>query len=257
MRLNFDREPFADPDFRRAVALAINPKEILQRVALGQGVVGPFPAPSSPWTDPSLRLLSDDPRTAAAILDKKGFRDRNGDGFREDSRGAALRLSVKVSSSEPLHQRAAEVVARQLQAVGLDVRVEVIDPARARALSSSRQFDMLIDDVTPHNLADPDQLMQSVLYGYLWREGHSYPELDVLLKQWREASTIETRVRACFALQQLHNKAPVVLILYYPQSRFAFRSGAYKNWRPIPGLGVFHKWSLIDFYGEVPAWARQ
>ena len=256
LRVNFERAPFSDPEFRRALALAIRPGEVLQRVALGQGVVGPFPALASPWTKPGLRQPSDDPRAAAAIFDAMGFRDRNGDGLREDPHGAPLRFSLKVSSSEPLHQRAAEVIARQLKAVGFDIEVDVVDPARSRALYTTRQFDLLIDDVTPHNLADPDQLMQSVMYGYLWHEGRSYPELDALISQWRIASTVEARTEAGFALQELHSKAPVAIMLYYPKSHYAYRLQAYDGWRPIPGLGVFHKWSLLEFAGGVPAWAK-
>jgi peptide/nickel transport system substrate-binding protein len=257
MRVNFDRAPFSDPEFRRAIALTIKPGEVLQRVALGQGVTGPFPALASPWTEPGLKQPSDDPRAAAAIFDAQGFRDRNGDGFREDPHGAPLRFSLKVSSSEPLHQRAAQVVARQLQAVGFRVDIDVIDPARTRALSSTRLFDLLIDDVTPHNLADPDQLMQSVMYGYLWRDGRSYPELDALIDQWRRASTVEARMRVGFALQELHSKAPVVLMLYYPKARYAYRPAAYSGWRAVAGLGVFHKWSLLEFPGGPPAWFRR
>lgn len=256
MRVNFDRAPFSDPEFRRAIALAIRPREILRRVALGQGVPGPFPATASPWTKPGLRQLGNDPAAAEAILDAKGFRDRDGDGFREDPRGAPLRFTLKVWTSEPLHQRAAEVVARQLKAVGLQVRVEVIDPARARALSVTRQFDLLIAEVTPHNLADPDQLMVSVMYGYLWRDGRSYPELEAIVEKWREAFTADTRIQAGFALQELHAAAPVTLMLYYPRSHFAYRPAAYDRWRFIPGMGVFHKWSLLEFYGGAPAWAQ-
>ena len=245
MRVNFDRPPFSDPEFRRAIALAIRPEEVLQRVALGQGVTGPFPAPASPWTEPGLRQPGGDPAAAAAILQAKGFRDRDGDGFREDTAGAPLRFDLKVSSSEPLHQRAAEVVARQLAAVGLRVRVEIVDPGRARALYVTRQFDLLIDDVTPHNLADPDQLMVSVLYGYLWRYGRSYPELDALIARWRSAPTADARMRAGFALQELHSTAPVALMLYYPRAHYAYRPAAYDRWRAVPGMGVFHKWSLI------------
>jgi peptide/nickel transport system substrate-binding protein len=257
MRVNFDRVPFSDPEFRRAIALAIKPGEVLQRVALGHGVTGPFPAPASPWTAPGLKQPGDDPRAASAIFDSMGFRDRNGDGFREDPRGAALRFSLKVSSSEPLHQRAAQVVARQLQAVGFRVDVDVLDPARSRALSTTRLFDLLIDDATPHTLADPDQLMQAALYGYLWRDGRSYPELDAIIKQWRDASTFQARLHAGFALQELHNKGPVALMLYYPSPHYAYRPDAYNGWQAIPGLGVFHKWSLLEFPSGSPAWFRR
>jgi peptide/nickel transport system substrate-binding protein len=256
MRMNFDRAPFTDPAFRRAVALAIRPGEIVQRVTLGQGLPGIFyPPPASPWTKPGLRQLGDDPIAAAHILDQKGFRDRDGDGFREDASGAPLRFSLKVPSNEPLHLRAAQVVERQLGAVGLRVQIDVLDPARARASYSARTFDFMIAEVTPHNLADPDQLMMSLMGGYLWRDGLPFPELEALIRKWRAASSAEERKQAGFALQELHSRAPVTLMLYYPASQYAYRSGAYNHWRFIPGMGVLHKWSLIEFYGGAPAWA--
>jgi peptide/nickel transport system substrate-binding protein len=256
MRLNFDRPPFTNPAFRRAVALALRPGEIVQRVAFGQGLPGSYyPAPASPWTMPGLRQLSDDPAAAARMLDQEGFRDRNGDGLREDKTGAPMRLGLKVSSGEPIHQRAAQVVARQLRAVGLDVTVEIIDPLRARTLYTAREFDFLIAEVTPHNLADPDQLIISITGGYLWRASLPNPELDVLMKAWHAASTANARMRAGFALQELHSRAPVTLMLYYPLARFAYRPAAYDHWRTIPGMGVFHKWSFLDSVQGAPALA--
>lgn len=231
MRLNFDRPPMSDPAFRRALAMAISPAEIVQRVLLGQGTTGPYPAPASPWTKPGIRQLGDDRATAAKL-------------FR--AMGKLPHLSLKVSSNEPLHQRAAEVVVHQLKEAGLDVSVENVDPARSRALSVTRQFDLLIADVTPHNLADPDQLMESVLYGYLWRYGVSYPALEALVRDWHAASTPQARIEAGFALQELHSKAPVTLILYYPRARYAYRPAAYDHWRVTPGMGVFNKWSLLE-----------
>jgi peptide/nickel transport system substrate-binding protein len=256
MRLNFDRVPFSDPEFRRAFALAVRPGEILQRVVLGQGVPGHFyPAPGSPWTEPGLRQLGDDPIAAARILDKLGFRDHDGDGFRENRDRTRLQFSLKVSSSEPLHQRAAQVVARQLAAVGLRVRVEIVDPTRVRALYSARHFDLMIAEVTPHNLVDPDQLMVSILGGYLWRAGLHDPEMEALIARWRAASSTQARMQAGFALQRLHGKAPVTLMLYYPKWQYAYRPAAYDQWRAVPGMGVFHKWSFLKFADGVPAWA--
>jgi peptide/nickel transport system substrate-binding protein len=254
MRINLERAPISNPAFRRAIALAVRSREIVQRVALGEGTPGDFyPAAASPWTKPGLRQLGDDPAAAKAILDAEGFRDRDGDGFREDVGGKALHLTIKVWSSEPLHQRAAQVVARQLSAVGLDVKVEVVDPARARAMFSARQFDFMIADVTPHNLADPDQFMESIIAGYLSRIDQPFPERDALIARWRAASTPQSRMEAGFALQELHSRAPATLMLYYPRSQYAYRPAAYDRWRAVPGMGVFHKWSLLDVEpGRVP-----
>ena len=109
----------------------------------------------------------------------------------------------------------------------------------------ARQFDLMIEDATPHALADPDQFMQAVLGGYLWRAGGSYPELDALITEWRAASSVEGRVSAGYALQQLHSGAPATVILYYPRAHYAYRPAAYNGWRAIPGMGVFNKWSLL------------
>ena len=234
MRSNFDRPPFTSAAVRRAIALAVDPEEVLRRVALGQGIPGDrYPAPASPWTMPGLRQLHGDRKAAMRILEREGLR------------GVPLRFSLKVSSREPLHQRAAQVVARQLEAAGLATRVEIVDPARLRALYSARQFDFMIAEVTPHNLADPDQLMQSIVGGYLWRAGLPNPEMEARIARWRTASTAEARMRAGFALQELHSREPATLMLYYPASRYAYRPRAYDGWRGVPGMGVFHKWSLL------------
>jgi peptide/nickel transport system substrate-binding protein len=259
MRLNFDRPPFTDPAFRRALALAIRPGEVLQRVALGQGLPGSvgYPPPGSPWTAPGLAQPGDDPAAAARLLDERSCRDRDGDGWREDTAGRPLRLGIKVSSSEPLQLRAAQVVARQLGAVGLRARVDVVDPARLRAAYTARQFDLMVAEVTAHTLVDPDQLIVSFMTGYLWRHGLPHPRIEAALADWQAATTPAARIAAGFALQRLHQEAPVVLMLYYPAGHQAYRPRAYDQWRPVPGMGVFHKWSLVAFTRVVPAWATR
>lgn len=246
MRINFERRPFSDPLFRKALALAVRPAEVLARVMLGQGRPGDlgYPHPDSPWTAPHLSQPSD-PSGAARRLDALGFSDRDGDGWREDPAGRPLRFSLKVSSSEPLHLRGAQMVARQLKAVGMMLRVEAIDPARHRAQFSMRLFDLMIGEMGPHGVADPDQLVQSFRSGYLWRGGIPYPELDALLDAWRQAETAPERMNAGFALQQFHHQAPTALVLYYPDGHWAYRPAAFDRWQPAPGQGLFHKWSLV------------
>jgi peptide/nickel transport system substrate-binding protein len=257
MRLNFDRAPFSDPVFRRALALAVRPGEVLRRVALGKGRPGSigYPPPGSPWTAPGLAQPSDDPAAAARLLDSRGFRDPDGDGWRDDPRGAPLRLGIKVASNEPLQLRAAQVVERQLAAVGLRARVDVVDPARLRALYTARHFDLMLGEVTAHTLVDPDQLVVSYMTGYLWRHGLANPRIDAALDRWQAATTPQARVDAGFALQRLHEEAPVVLMLYYPATYQAYRPRAYDGWSAMPGMGLFHKWSLVGLTRLAPAWA--
>lgn len=246
MRINFERPPFSKPEFREALALALQPSEVLARVALGHGQSGSegYPHPDSPWTALGASRASD-PAAAAKRLDELDFLDRNGDGWREDSTGAPLRFSLKVSSSEPLHIRAAQSVARQYKTLGILLRVEAVDPARFRDFFSNRQFDLMISEMGAHGVADPDQLAQSFRSGYLWRAGLPEPELDRLLADWRRAGTAEARREAGFALQRFHRRAPTTLVLYYPHAYWAYRPDAFDHWRSVPGQGLFHKWSLV------------
>lgn len=248
MRINFDRKPFSDPAFRQALALAIDPAEILQRVRLGRGRPGSlgYPHPDSPWTAKGLSQPGSDPSAAVHKLDALGFIDRNQDGIRESADGMPLRFSLKVASSEPLHLRSAQVIARQLMAVGIQLRVEAIDQARHRALFSNRQFDLMIAEIGPHGIADPDQLMQSFRSGYLWRAGSAYPALDILLSDWLHAKTSASRLNAGYALQRFQSQAPTTLVLYYPDSFWAYRPQSYNRWHALAGQGIFHKWSLVE-----------
>lgn len=248
MRMNFDRKPFSDAAFRQALALAVDPAEVLQRVRLGRGRPGSlgYPHPDSPWTAKGLAQPGSDPVAAARKLNALGFIDRKHDGVRQSADGLPLQFSLKVASSEPLHLRAAQVIARQLMAVGIQVRVEAIDQARHRALFSNRQFDLMIAEIGPHGVADPDQLMQSFRSGYLWRAGRAYPALDNLLNEWLLAKTPADRLAAGHALQRFQNQTPTTLVLYYPDSFWAYRPQSYNRWHALAGQGIFHKWSLVQ-----------
>jgi len=79
----------------------------------------------------------------------------------------------------------------------------------------------------------------------LWREGLPDPEMKADIAKWKAASTPTDRMQAGYALQELHARAPATLMLYYPSSDYAYRPAAYDRWRAVPGLGVFHKWSLL------------
>lgn len=253
IRLNFDRFPFSDPAFRQVLALAVSPGEVLERVILGRGRPGTlgYPHPNSPWTRPGLSQRSD-PSTAVARLDALGFLDRDGDGMRDDPNGRPLVFGLSVSGGEPLHLRAAEVVARQLESIRIRTTIEVLDPARHRALFSNRQFDLMLGEISPHGISDPDQFVQSHKSGYLWREGLPYPELEARMDRWRRSITRAERLAASHSLQSFSREAPTAIVLYYPNARWAYRPEAFADWRPIPGLGLFHKWSLIRTRFSVP-----
>lgn len=246
LRLNYGRVPFNDPDFRRALSLAIDRQALVDTVLLGRGRAGTrgYPHPDSPWTKPNLGTPFDMAQ-ATRILDSLGLVDRDGDGVRETSAGRPLTFTVKVTASEPAWIRAAELIAKQLAAIGVRLGVQPLDTAAIAKLFSSRDFDLALSDIGPHGVADPDQFIMSHRSGYLWSPKLPYPEFDRLFESWRQTTTVEARKQVSFQMQELFNRQPTSIALWYPEENWAFRPKAFDRWAESPGYGIVHKWSFL------------
>lgn len=247
LRLNYQREPFDDPEFRRALSLAVDRQALLETVLLGQGRPGNqgYPHPDSPWTNPDIEQPFD-PDESRQILDELGFTDSDGDGIRETSEGDPLEFTIKVAGNQLAQVRAAELVAEQLSEVGVSLSVETLDPASMAALGKSRDFDISLGTITAHGVADPTQFIMSHRSGYLWDLPEiPYPEMEALIDEWMQTTTIEERAEVSFEMQELFNSQPTSIVLYYPEAHWAFRPEAYDEWVESRGAGIVHKWSLL------------
>ncbi|MCW0213095.1 MAG: ABC transporter substrate-binding protein [Pseudonocardia sp.] len=246
LRLNFERAPFDEPRFRKVLSLALDRRELLDTVFLGQGRVADkgYPHPDSPWTDPTLSTPSD-PAGAKAVLDELGFTDRDGDGVRESPAGP-LRFTISAAGSEPTQVRAAEIVAEQLTEVGIAATVQGLDAGTFADLATSRNFDIFVNTITAHGVADPTQSIMSHRSGYLWDAPDlPYPAWDTLFERWKATTTIEDRREVAFEMQRMFNEQPTSIPLYYPDEHWAFRPASFAGWVESPGFGIVHKWSLL------------
>ena len=246
LRPNFQRAPFDQPRFRQALSLALDRQELLDTVFLGQGRIADkgYPHPDSPWTDPTLSTPSD-PDRARALLDELGFVDRDADGVRDGPAGP-LRYTIVAPGVEPTQVRAAEIVAEELGKVGIAATAQGLDAGSYADLSTSRDFDLQISSITAHGIADPTQFIMSHRSGYLWDAPElPYPEWDALFEGWKAASTIEGRRAVAFEMQQMFNRQPTSIPLYYPDEYWAFRPDVFAGWVESPGFGIVHKWSLL------------
>lgn len=254
IRINYERPPFDQHDFRWAVSRAIDKQAIVDVAMLGNPIPGDagYPHPKSPWTAPDIEQPYK-PEEAQATLDELDVRDRDGDGIRERPDGEKLSFTLKVPSNEPSYIRAAELVAEDLTEIGLETDVLTLDPGTIGDLFSSRDFDMYINSITPHGVADPDQFVMSHRSGYLWDKDVPYPAWDDLYAEWKQTETVESRKEVLFEMQQLFNEQPTSIPLWYPETRFAFNPDAHDAWAESPGFGIHHKWSLLPEDARGPA----
>jgi ABC-type transport system substrate-binding protein len=112
---------------RRAFGLGLNTQNIIDYAYSGMGTIaqGPTLAHTSAY-DPKLKTeVGDyDPARANALLDLYGYKDRDGDGWRERPDGSPLVLDVN-TQSQLRDRRIAEVMTKNMKALGIRVRMKV------------------------------------------------------------------------------------------------------------------------------------
>jgi peptide/nickel transport system substrate-binding protein len=107
---------------RRAIALGYDRQAEIDLVRHGQGVLASqLVPPGIPGHDPSLAAKSAyDPAAARALLDKFGYKDRDGDGYRELPDGKPLTI-VKAGTPDALDRTANELWKKNMDAIGIRI----------------------------------------------------------------------------------------------------------------------------------------
>ncbi|HJQ65654.1 MAG TPA: peptide ABC transporter substrate-binding protein [Gemmatimonadales bacterium] len=145
---------FADPDVRRALVLATDRASMVQSATAGRAKVPPGPMPQK-WTwlwVPELTPPPYDTAQANQLLTARGWRDSDGDGFR-DRAGRKLSFHVTVPSTSGLRKQYARLLQEQFRAVGAELLIDEMDNAAQGERLAAGTFDAALEsfetDPTP------------------------------------------------------------------------------------------------------------
>ena len=119
------REAFRDRDVSIAMSLAINREEIGEILYYGLLVPSGYAwMPSSPYFDEKSfkRFVDFAPDSANAILDRAGYLDTDGDGWRELSDGSRFEFTIDVSSANNTSD-ICELVSDYWAAIGITINL--------------------------------------------------------------------------------------------------------------------------------------
>lgn len=265
---NARKKPLDDPKLRKAMTMGIDLDAIVKTVLLGQARPGrdSYLHPDSPWATKT-GGHDFDPPGANKRLDDAGYTAKDPDGVRKAPDGARLEFSVLVNSFEPLELRAVQLIATQMQAIGVKYNVESLDPATLRARRNTPpgathpSYDAYVSGIESHAHVDPDALyyfFHSPGKGPDGRQkgfggaitGYTNPEFDKIVEEATTAESDDRRRLLGQAQEILARDAPVQ-VLWYPDGIWAYREAAYDGWANDRGHGIFTKRSFLEGYEDI------
>lgn len=157
---NTDGQLTSNAQIRNALRLATDRNAIRRDVVSGvKGLSQPsaLETPIAPGVYDSVDTMVQpayNAQMAGQTLDQLGWRRENDGGYRKNGDQT---LTINIATlSDTNYQQAAEIVAKQWRKIGVDAKVQVVDPATAQQnILSPRAYDVLIYQL--HLGADPDE----------------------------------------------------------------------------------------------------
>jgi peptide/nickel transport system substrate-binding protein len=148
--------PWLDRAMRRAVAHAVDRAAFINTVYLGAAVQadGPVPPGNRAWHSEKLPRYDHDVPRARMLLQDAGLKDVNGDGIYETSAGKPLAIELLTQRGHAIRERAAEVIASDLEDAGLTVNVVPLELAALverlqKGTYDAAYFTVLTSDTDP------------------------------------------------------------------------------------------------------------
>jgi peptide/nickel transport system substrate-binding protein len=225
---------FSNRTFRRAVSMAVDRDAIIRSIFFGEGEKNWMQATrnNKEWHIPDLVHDDYNPAEAKRLLASLGYKDGNGDGVLEDTKGNPISFTLKTNADNVMRVAAANFVKDDLAKVGIRVILTPVDfNTLITNLRSDFQYEAMLlglQSGVPPSPASGQNLWRSSGETHVWFARQQKPatpeearidELmdEILVSQdpaaqkraWREMQTIASEQAWMIYLPILKIKVPV------------------------------------------------
>jgi peptide/nickel transport system substrate-binding protein len=218
--VNMNKAPFNDISVRQALSYAINRQEIVDTALEGIGgvpAIGVFTS-ENPWSaNDELVAYEHDPAKAKELLSNAGITDEDGDGWL-DFQGAPFNITIKTYTSRAENKPSAEVVASQLEDIGIKCGVEILDSGALSGVLSDGDYDLALYSWSTGTTGDPDYFFSKHFESTgaeAKKTGYSNADVDEWLTKARATFDDKERAEYYNKVQEQVNKDCPEIYLFY------------------------------------------
>jgi peptide/nickel transport system substrate-binding protein len=237
MPLNLRRPALQDVRVRQAIDLAIHREGLVEKALQGYGQAAYSPVPPASWAfTPAMNAKRYAPMQAETLLSMAGWTRTNEITGRVGSVPREIDMRTKNSRMLVLHlivwkdeyfrRTAAEQIERQLAAIGIRVKLHLVDGTTYNRLAENMadQYDGYIGGWG--GLLDPGDNLYKKYHskGSQNRTGYANAEVDKLLEEARRTTDRTKAIPLYEKIVALVTKDAVFLPLAYPDYLFAARA---------------------------------
>ncbi|MGY1604054.1 ABC transporter substrate-binding protein [Geodermatophilus sp. SYSU D00815] len=192
MSMNYARPPFDNPQVRQAIATAVDREEVTEAARFGAARANQTAIPEDSFFHFDYAPFEPDADRARQLLQEAGVQ-------------TPITMGLMVTDEFPESVTAAQVIASQLEPVGIDVQVETLDFTTWLDRQSQGDFDAFmlswLGNIDPADFYE----QQHITDGSSNYQGYSNPQVDQLLTQ---ASTEVDRDRR----KELYDQAATIIV---------------------------------------------
>ena len=243
IHLNTAQKPFDDLSFRQAFSYAINRPEIIDFATYGYASLNPhitgigdyFKA----WYDDAINQKYDhlnqfNPDKAKALLDVAGYKDANGDGFRENLDGTALKFEIMVVNGWSDWVQSVQMVVDYLKDIGIEGRTRTVELGQFVDNFKKQQFQagMLWGDVGPTPYAFYKTLLDSSLKDKVLQANHGFnsPEIDDLLGEFTRTNDEIRQRQIINQMQEFVAENLMIIPIFSNPLWYQYNTSRFQGW---------------------------